>query len=303
LGSDHPVLGGRDPREVVVGVVDADGRLDPRTLKAVEPYSADPAVGGVQIGVPIANASAGLLARLQDIEFVGFSAFVQTARGLLGSVGLGGNGQFNRLSALLQGPWAAGWARCPDRGFRSWPSVGSGRVAAAVLSRGLSRPAGPKQPPFPFAPADPLATRPHRRLGRVAKGVPCPDLGVHQSGPFDLLVDGSAGLFPGLLGGGFGASWSRSSTRPTRPATPVRLFFSKTLSPFSSPARPDRLLPLLPTPLPQPLRIWQLPATVFCFALYAYLWPTVLIRALVRIATRRKGWAKKHLACWNRNGY
>jgi 1,2-diacylglycerol 3-beta-glucosyltransferase len=52
-----------------------------------------------------------LLTRMQDMEFVGFSAFVQRARDRVGSSGLGGNGQFTRLSALVElkadrgGPW------------------------------------------------------------------------------------------------------------------------------------------------------------------------------------------------------
>lgn len=111
VASNHPVLGGTDPDRVVVGIVDADGRLDAHTLRTVAPYFADPDVAGVQIGVRIANARSGLLTRMQDMEFVGFSAFVQRARDRLGSVGLGGNGQFTRLSALIDlhgsrgGPW------------------------------------------------------------------------------------------------------------------------------------------------------------------------------------------------------
>jgi len=41
-------------------------------------------------------------------EFIGFSFLVQAARDRIGSVGLGGNGQFNRLSALRslgRPPW------------------------------------------------------------------------------------------------------------------------------------------------------------------------------------------------------
>jgi cellulose synthase/poly-beta-1,6-N-acetylglucosamine synthase-like glycosyltransferase len=59
--------------------------------------------------VRIANADRSLLARLQDMEFVAFSWLVQVARDHLGSSGLGGNGQFTRLSALESlgtAPWA-----------------------------------------------------------------------------------------------------------------------------------------------------------------------------------------------------
>jgi len=111
VDSDHSVLGGLDPAQVIVGIVDADGRLDRHALRAVSPYFGDAEVASVQIGVRVANARTNLLTRMQDMEFVGFSAFVQRARDRLGSSGLGGNGQFTRLSALIglhaerPGPW------------------------------------------------------------------------------------------------------------------------------------------------------------------------------------------------------
>jgi len=103
-----PWLDGAAPGDIVLGIVDADGRLDDRCLEVVAPYFADGAVGTTQIGVRIANAGRGLLARLQDMEFVAFTWLVQIARDRLGSSGLGGNGQFTRLSALAtlgSAPW------------------------------------------------------------------------------------------------------------------------------------------------------------------------------------------------------
>ncbi len=110
-GSGDPRLRGRTADQVVMGVMDADGQLERETLSRVAPYFADAGVGGVQIGVRIANAQTNALARMQDMEFVGFSAFVQEARDSLGSVGLGGNGQFVRLSAL-SGVGDAPWTDC-----------------------------------------------------------------------------------------------------------------------------------------------------------------------------------------------
>jgi len=101
-------LGGRTADDVVLCIVDADGQLESHTLGAVAPYFAEARVGGLQIGVRIANTGTNVLTRMQDIEFVGFSAFVQEARDAFGSVGLGGNGQFGRLSALMslgRDPW------------------------------------------------------------------------------------------------------------------------------------------------------------------------------------------------------
>jgi 1,2-diacylglycerol 3-beta-glucosyltransferase len=101
VSEPNPRLGGRTAADVLVCVMDADGVLEPQTLDDVAALFADPEVGGVQVGVTIANQDDGLLLRCQDIEFVGFSYLAQAARDRLGSVGLGGNGQFTRLSALL----------------------------------------------------------------------------------------------------------------------------------------------------------------------------------------------------------
>lgn len=101
-------LEGRSADDVLVAITDADGQLEPQTLSVVSQLFAEEKVGGVQIGVRIANNKTNILTRMQDIEFVGFSAFVQEARDSFGSVGLGGNGQFTRLSALLSlghAPW------------------------------------------------------------------------------------------------------------------------------------------------------------------------------------------------------
>ena len=105
------VLGERDPDDVIVAVLDADGRLAPNALIEVAPFFADPAVGGVQIGVRMYNAGEKLLARMQDFEFVTFTEIFQRARQRIGSVGLGGNGQFNRLSAL-RSLGSAPWTKC-----------------------------------------------------------------------------------------------------------------------------------------------------------------------------------------------
>ena len=114
-------LAGRDPDQVIVVVVDADGRLDPHAVTAVSPYFADPMVGAVQIGVRINNRDASRLARMQDMEFVIYTEVFQRGRRHLGSVGLGGNGQFMRLSALLSlggSPWTRSLTDDLDLGVR-----------------------------------------------------------------------------------------------------------------------------------------------------------------------------------------
>lgn len=110
VARNHPCLGGASADRVVVGVMDADGQLEAQALTRVAPYFRNRRVGAVQIGVRIANAEDNLYTRMQDMEFVGFSSFVQQARDAFGSVGLGGNGQFTRLSALQsldRQPWTS----------------------------------------------------------------------------------------------------------------------------------------------------------------------------------------------------
>jgi cellulose synthase/poly-beta-1,6-N-acetylglucosamine synthase-like glycosyltransferase len=108
LERGDPVVEGFDADDVLLGVVDADGHLEPKALREVAGFFDDPGVGGVQMGVVIGNAGAGLIPRCQDLEFTGFSQLAQAARDRMGSVGLGGNGQFTRLTALLslgRDPW------------------------------------------------------------------------------------------------------------------------------------------------------------------------------------------------------
>jgi hypothetical protein len=62
----------------------------------------------------VANAFGRTLVRLQDMEFRAPIAAIQLGRRTTGTVGLGGNGQFTRLSGLIEiargadGPWRAG---------------------------------------------------------------------------------------------------------------------------------------------------------------------------------------------------
>lgn len=117
----HNVLAsGLDPHDVVVGIVDADGRLESDALAHVSPYFRDRRVGAVQLLVRIRNR-ARWLARFQDYEFLVFSSLTQTAREKLGSVGLGGNGQFTRLAALMdlgEEPWSGCLTEDLDLGVR-----------------------------------------------------------------------------------------------------------------------------------------------------------------------------------------
>src|SRR5205823_4034013 len=121
LGSD--VMAGHRPEDVVIVILDADGRIEPNAFLQVAPYFRDPKIAAVQIGVRMYNAGESRLARMQDLEFVTFTEIFQRGRQRLGSDGLGGNGQFARLSALesLGGaPWTDCLTEDLDLGLRLW---------------------------------------------------------------------------------------------------------------------------------------------------------------------------------------
>lgn len=98
---------GIDPSQVILCVMDADGLLDTHALEAVSPWFMDEEIGGVQIAVRIINRW-NWKALVQDVDFFLFGQITQRARNRIGSVGLGGNGQFTRLSAMMElgdAPW------------------------------------------------------------------------------------------------------------------------------------------------------------------------------------------------------
>jgi cellulose synthase/poly-beta-1,6-N-acetylglucosamine synthase-like glycosyltransferase len=99
---------GEDPRRTAVGVIDGDGRGSLNMLREVAYAMRDPNVGAVQSRVRIHNRDR-VLAAVQDLEFGCIADASQSMRDGLGTVGLGGNGQFARLSALMvlgDAPWS-----------------------------------------------------------------------------------------------------------------------------------------------------------------------------------------------------
>ena len=111
----HDLLGGErygswTPQQVIVGIVDADGRLATTAPAHVGRHFDNPRVGGVQVNVRIYNRSS-FLTRMQQLEFEVFGGLYQAGRSRWGAAFMGGNGQFNRLSALEsvaddEGPWS-----------------------------------------------------------------------------------------------------------------------------------------------------------------------------------------------------
>ena len=128
------------PRDrVIVCVVDADGRLDPSSPRFAAPHFTDGRVGGLQVLVRIYNRSRALT-WCQDVEFSIFGLLYQAGRTPYGAAAMGGNGQFNRLSALdeiadedVGGPWRARLTEDQDLGLHlieaGWRSVADARTS------------------------------------------------------------------------------------------------------------------------------------------------------------------------------
>jgi 1,2-diacylglycerol 3-beta-glucosyltransferase len=104
-----------DADRAVLVVVDADGRPAPDCLAvcAADGLFGNPRIGAVQIDVRMLNRGVpqdgvgrfrrcygSLLVRMQDLEFRTAIAAIQMSRGITGTISMGGNGQFTRLSAL-----------------------------------------------------------------------------------------------------------------------------------------------------------------------------------------------------------
>ncbi|WP_327005261.1 glycosyltransferase [Dactylosporangium sp. NBC_01737] len=99
---------GEDPALVAVGVIDGDGRGSTNILTEVSKQMRDPQVGAVQTRVRIHNRNR-VLGAVQDLEFAAIANASQLLRNAAGTVGLGGNGQFARLSSLMRlgdAPWS-----------------------------------------------------------------------------------------------------------------------------------------------------------------------------------------------------
>lgn len=132
---------GEDPARVVVGVIDGDGRGSANMLSEVSRALRDPEVGAVQCRVRIHNRNR-LLGAVQDLEFACIANASQIMRDAAGTVGLGGNGQFARLSSLIRlgdEPWSKCLVEDLELGLRM--HLAGDRIrytsTAAVTQQGL----------------------------------------------------------------------------------------------------------------------------------------------------------------------
>jgi len=294
LATSDPWLGERAADDVVLAIVDADGRLEQHALERVAPYFGDVGVGSVQIGVRIANAGTNALARMQDIEFVGFSWLVQIARDWLGSSGLGGNGQFTRLSALDQisgGPWRPGaLTEDLDLGLRLVALGWRTRFChlTYVDQQGLTR----------WRPLLRQRTRwiqGHyqcwRHLGSLAGARRAPLIARLDLALYLLLVVTvllvSFTVLVGFLGA-LGIVDVANDFLVDVPYGPPRRAVSLLLS----------ILPVMiflgtyQRHSAYPFRWYQLPAAAAAFTAYGYVWLWVSLKALLNLMTRRNAWVK-----------
>ncbi len=142
---DVTALRGHARESVIVVIVDADGRLHADAPSFAAAHFREPEVGGVQSRVRIYNRKKPL-AWFQDVEFGVYSALFQMGRNDWGTAGMGGNGQFNRLTALdavadEKGPWRDKLTEDQDLGLRLIAAGWTGRqeLRATVDQQGLSR--------------------------------------------------------------------------------------------------------------------------------------------------------------------
>ena len=146
LNYAYRALRGHAERErTIIVIVDADGRLRASAPHFAASHFADPRVGGMQSLVRIYNRRHPLT-WLQDLEFAVYGHLFQAGRDHWGTAGMGGNGQFNRLSALddianEEGPWRDKLTEDQDLGLRLIAAGWEGRqdLRAAVDQQGLSK--------------------------------------------------------------------------------------------------------------------------------------------------------------------
>jgi 1,2-diacylglycerol 3-beta-glucosyltransferase len=135
-----------DRERTIIVIVDADGRLDAEAPHYASGHFADPEVGGMQALVRMYNRQTPLV-WMQDVEFAVYGHLFQAGRNHWGTAGMGGNGQFNRLSALdtvagEEGPWRDKLTEDQDLGLRLIAAGWKGRqdLRAVVEQQGLSKP-------------------------------------------------------------------------------------------------------------------------------------------------------------------
>ena len=286
------LLQGYDPNDVVVAVVDADGRLQPDALDTVAPYFQQATVGAVQVGVRMYNAQESLLARMQDIEFVVFTEIYQRARRHLGTVGLGGNGQFVRLAALRSledSPWTDCLTEDLDLGIRlrlhGWVSEYTGRTwveqqAVISLPRLIRQRARWFQGHLQCSRRIPVILRAGLPLHTTL------DLCWHLLGPVTILL---MSIWSALFVASLAYLWASDPAGSWRTVT-TEIWILPGFYVLS--IAPAVLYGLVYRRQTQSLPRRRVAVLAHLFIVYGYLWFLAGWRAVWQVGTGRRGWAK-----------
>lgn len=286
-------LGGRAAHDVCVCVLDADGWLQHDALEHVSALLRDPRVAGVQLPVRMWNARAGFLARMQDLEFVAYGFLFQLGRDRIGTVLMGGNGQFVRLSALQElgeTPWSDCLTEDLDIGLRllelGWhhrfcPDAWVAQQAVASPRRFVRQRTRWVQGHLTCWAHLPTLWRPSTPLSLRARI----DLTLHLLlGAFGLVAAVQvAAVLAAAVSPAIGASILPSAPGPVGALILVTL----TTAPIAMVGH------VYQRHAHAPLAREHVLGVLLVYGLYHYLWSTpATVTALLRIATSRDGWSK-----------
>jgi len=275
--------------KVIVGIMDADGRLDPRAPARVAEYFADATVGAVQLAVRIYNRHDSTLARFQDMEFVTYTDVFQGARDRWGVAGLGGNGQFVRLAAdldLAPAPWTDGLTEDLEQGLRlicaGWRSRYCGDVA--VHQQGLASVRQLLRQRSRWFQGHLQAWRQIRRVIRDAPLRTVPHLLHFLMAPILLLANVALLAAFLVMVAGLAFSPAVRSVVASPGAAVAWYWLTFALAIFLTASVYARREPGLGR--------WRALALSHAFAIYALLWMVAGYRAIGRVLQRRHGWLK-----------
>ncbi len=281
---------GWDADRVIVTIVDADGRLDPDAPRHVGAHFADFRVGGVQSLVRIYNRG-HVLTWCQDVEFGIYGEPYQLGRTRWGTAGMGGNGQFNRLSALDSvvgegdaGPWHDRLTEDQDIGLRlieaGW--LGRQEVRTTVDQQGLPNLRRLYRQRTRWSQGNLQAMRHLRRVARAPVSLPARlDMVAYLLNPVWQAIVGLS-LVTGMWLFAFDGVpfWTSAMPFWLLVVTYSLGFTGAVLGTVARSARRTPWAWLVGLVVAQP------------YALYSWLLFPVLLRAALRLALRRDSWAK-----------
>jgi cellulose synthase/poly-beta-1,6-N-acetylglucosamine synthase-like glycosyltransferase len=227
------------------------------------------------------------------MEFVGFSGYVQEARDSLGSVGLGGNGQFTRLAALAElapEPWSDCLTEDLDLGLAL--VEGGWRIRfcpnAFVLQQGVDR-----MKPL-------LRQRARWFQGHYQCWAHLPDVARSSQIRFLTKVDLTLYLVMvvfvvvitlgavAALADGLGLVVVENALMARMPPGVV----ARILALVISIAPVSGFVWTYQRRSQSPLRPWEVPAYASIFVVYTYAMVVAQVWAWLRMATGRESWAK-----------